>query len=1238
MNMPNPNVCHSESAKTDRRDDERVTALRTVRLLGRAWAVLFALLCWPLGASAQNSTNQTVALQPVVIDVQGRVEFQPVGSTNWQALRLQQVLKPNERVHTYENSFVIVRVGKENPVRFGELSDFMFLPPAEPAGLTRLNLWRGLLYFFGREKPARLRLESPLCSTAIRGTEFVLEVQDSGRTLLTLVEGAATLTATNGAVDVKGGEQAVAELGKAPFLTVGITAVNVIQWCLYYPAVLDLAELSLTAPEQQALADSLAAYRAGDLRQALAAYPAGRTPASDAEKVFHSALLLAVGQVDKAAQQSAPLAAAAGGPTGNARLAAAHQRVIAAVKNQPAQSVARQAQPELATELLAESYALQAQHSGTASLQPALQAARQAVAKSPNFAFGWARVAELEFCFGHNKAASLALDKALALAPRNAQAVALKGFLLAGRNRTADALAAFDQAIALDGRLANAWLGRGLCRIRQGRAAEGRTDLLTAAAVEPQRALLRSYLGKAYSDAGDGPRATHELEIARGLDAQDPTPSLYSALQLHQQNRVKEAIGALERSQELNNNRSLYRSDLLLDQDRAVRSANLARLYSEAGLDDVAQREASRGVAADYGNYSAHLFLANSYAQMRTQGRFNLRNETVANNESLLAGLMGPADGRLLAQPLSQQEYTRLFERDTLGLSTSTEYLSRGAWDQYAVQYGTLGNSSYAVEGGYHWDRGETFNSSVESYFIDAKFKQMLTPQDGLYFEVMDRWQAGGYQGQLYDPKLAAPWIDGYHEREKQEPNLLLGFDHQWSDQHRTLFLASHITDSYVQNSTYGPTYLLASELGTPLGLVPADLTQQYRSRQSFDSVELQHQVRCERLQTLVGIRYQYGTDRLFNEQVATGANGSGLDTYFFPEGGGIVLPGGGFLQANQSLRLHSERLSPYIYEHWQVADTLWLIGGLSYDYQRQPRNAIFAPLGDGQETREQFSPKAAVVWTPTPRSAVRAAYTQSLGGNMEQSVRLEPSQVAGFVQSYRNLFPEGVVGGIAGARMEAADLSLEHRFPTRTYVAVGGEWLHSMASHDVGVFQRNSANLPSGPDLQEEERLRFQERSLTVSLHQLLSDWFNVGARYRVADVWLSRTYPGLGADMGPYSVYDAPDGVHPRHMEATSRGLLHMVGLSGGFQHPCGFFAGAEATWWAQDLGGESAASTYSSGDSFWQVNLQAGYRFPRRRAEITVGVLNVTGQDYRLYMINSYPDLARGRTFFARLALNF
>jgi Flp pilus assembly protein TadD len=87
---------------------------------------------------------------------------------------------------------------------------------------------------------------------------------------------------------------------------------------------------------------------------------------------------------------------------------------------------------------------------------------------------------------------------------------------------------------------------------------------------------LRSYLGKAFDNAKDDERARQELERAKTLDPNDPTPWLYLALIDRQDNRINTAVGELEKSLELNENRRLYRSGFLLDQDRAVRSSSLA--------------------------------------------------------------------------------------------------------------------------------------------------------------------------------------------------------------------------------------------------------------------------------------------------------------------------------------------------------------------------------------------------------------------------------------------------------------------------------------------------------------------------------------------------------------------------------------------------------------------------------------------------------------------------------------
>jgi outer membrane receptor protein involved in Fe transport len=92
-----------------------------------------------------------------------------------------------------------------------------------------------------------------------------------------------------------------------------------------------------------------------------------------------------------------------------------------------------------------------------------------------------------------------------------------------------------------------------------------------------------------------------------------------------------------------------------------------------------------------------------------------------------------------------------------------------------------------------------------------------------------------------------------------------------------------------------------------------------------------------------------------------------------------------------------------------------------------------------------------------------------------------------------------------------------------------------------------------------------------------------------------------------------------------------LNQLNLFARFNHPCGLFARVEGNWYLQSNDGYDPAEP---GDNFWQVNLFGGYRFWHRHAQIQLGVLNVTDQDYRLEPLNLYTELPRQRT----LAVNF
>ena len=143
-----------------------------------------------------------------------------------------------------------------------------------------------------------------------------------------------------------------------------------------------------------------------------------------------------------------------------------------------------------------------------------------------------------------------------------------------------------------------------------------------------------------------------------------------------------------------------------------------------------------------------------------------------------------------------------------------------------------------------------------------------------------------------------------------------------------------------------------------------------------------------------------------------------------------------------------------YGYHQWQVFDPLQLIGGVAYDRLSFPENFSSAPISGTGQTVNKVSPKAGLIWTPLDGTTFRFAYTRSLSGaSLDQSYQLEPSQVAGFIQSYRSIIPESVVGPVPGANFETYAFSLEQKFSTGTYLGVSGDLLYSDVGQTVGAF-----------------------------------------------------------------------------------------------------------------------------------------------------------------------------------------
>ena len=252
---------------------------------------------------------------------------------------------------------------------------------------------------------------------------------------------------------------------------------------------------------------------------------------------------------------------------------------------------------------------------------------------------------------------------------------------------------------------------------------------------------------------------------------------------------------------------------------------------------------------------------------------------------------------------------------------------------------------------------------------------------------------------------------------------------------------------------------------------------------------------------------------------------------------------------SSQMVASELERLSCYGYYQWRIVEPLALTAGVSYDRLRYPCNLLAAPLRDDEVTDDQVSPKAGVMFTPWPRTTLRALYARSLGGFFnENSFRLEATQIAGLNQSFRSVIPESAAGLLPGAHLDTYAVSLEQSFAQGTWLGIAGELLQSDGERTIGAFTNSMPFPVPGQFSGTRQTLKFEEKSLLVTANQLIRDAWYLSARYRVSEANLQRRFPEVPAT----AIWQMTE---PRNADWS--GLLQQLTCAVGFQHRCGFFA---------------------------------------------------------------------------------
>jgi hypothetical protein len=128
----------------------------------------------------------------------------------------------------------------------------------------------------------------------------------------------------------------------------------------------------------------------------------------------------------------------------------------------------------------------------------------------------------------------------------------------------------------------------------------------------------------------------------------------------------------------------------------------------------------------------------------------------------------------------------------------------------------------------------------------------------------------------------------------------------------------------------------------------------------NIGTAELQHISTLGPSTTIGGVRYQGG--QFETSSVETDPHfDKGLKPQFPPPLG------------DQRLVSNFSRFSAYAYEYAELwPQFLTAVAGLTYDQVHYPVNHRFSPISDDQDTRDQVSPKAGLIFTPGKATSLR--------------------------------------------------------------------------------------------------------------------------------------------------------------------------------------------------------------------------------------------------------------------------
>ncbi len=892
--------------------------------------ILFGILIVSSGVQAEHLCSQWLAK---IISSQGKVDIQYAGQSDWKTVNSDQTFCDNDKIRTRKHSRATLLLRNESRATLKQSSTLIFLPPEQKTSSWYLKLLEGASFFRSRE-PQRLNIQTPFINAVHQGTEFLVTV-DSEHAEIKVFDGQVAANNKQGEIQIKQGFTGVAYESQTPQVkALAIRPEDAVQWTLYYPPVINIEKgrvSKLNADDNQ--------QQIGNLDKSLNLLDKNQDLQNDSHHLTYIAsLLLSVGSVDEALKFIDQAQTLEPGYSD----ALALRAIISVVKNRQDEALnfaqkATTQNPQSATAQIALSYAYQSKF----KIESALEATQKAVELSPDNALAWARLSELQLSTGERSDALKSAQKAQQLNPKLDRTQTILGFAYLAEVDIDEANTAFTKSINLNSADPLARLGLGLAKIRKGDIEEGTQDLETAVSLDPDNAIMRSYLGKAYYELKNDGYAETELIIAKEVDPNDPTPWFYDAIRKQTTNRPVEALHDMQKAIELNDNRGVYRSKLLLDEDFAARSASLGRIYNDLGFQQRGLLEGWKSVSTDQKNYSAHRLLADNYAaiprheiarvsellQSQLLQPINITpiQPSLAESNSLLLGASGPSSQ-------SFNEFNSLFTRNRFAFQASGIYGSNNTFGNEVTHSGVWGNFSYSLGQFHHETDGfwENNGSTQDIYnaFIQSSLSQNLQIQAEFRHSDIEH-------GDLvlhFDPGD----FDQDFQRSLRQNNVRIGSRYQFSK--NSSLIASAVYQDGVERQIHGPQKSVI----------------EFNSRGYIG--ELQYQFNSSKINSTVGGGF-YNLDQNIN----------------------------GLLDAD------ARHGNGYIYNYFRLPYKINLTLGLSYDSLNDDRIGKF----------NLINPKFGILWNLTKNTTLRIGAFRTLKRSLLSDQTIEPTQISGFNQLF---------------------------------------------------------------------------------------------------------------------------------------------------------------------------------------------------------------------------------------------